>query len=174
MKKKGIAVLIAALTALGAVVVPGGSSAQVQVNIGIRVPLPPLPRFVFPAPPVVVVIPQTYMYVVPDVEVDIVFYRGYWYRPHADRWYRATSYNGPWLLLSVERVPSTFVTLTPGFRSVEPEHERIPYTKVRKNWKQWEKTRYWDSSQNRRGGAGRREEPQSDGQERGKAKGRNK
>jgi hypothetical protein len=153
---------MAALVAAAAVGAPGISSAQVQVNVGIRVPLPPLPRFVFKAPPPVVVIPDTYLYVVPDVDVDIVFYHGYWYRPHAERWYRATSYNGPWRLLSVGQVPAPFQTLAPGFRSVKPEHERIPYQKVRKNWKQWEKTRYWDANE-RHGDQGRHEERRGPG-----------
>ena len=114
------------------------------MNIKVKVPLPPLPRLVFPAPPTVVVIPSTYVYVVPDVEVDIVFYRGYWYRPHGDRWYRASSYNGPWSLLAVAKVPGAFKKLPPGFRSVKPMHQGVPYLQVRKNWKQWEKERYWD------------------------------
>lgn len=174
MKKSGIALLIAALTAAGAVAAPGVSSAQVQVNIGVKVPLPPLPRFVFPAPPAVVVIPETYVYVVPDAEVDIVFYRGAWYRPHGERWYRAASYNGPWKLLAAGKVPKTFKKLPPGFRSVKPEHERIPYQKVRKSWKQWEKERHWDARQNRRVEDERREDPREDGPGRGKGKGNDK
>jgi len=172
MKTKGFVLLIAALAGLGALAAPGVCSAQVQVNIKVRVPPPPpLPRFVFPAPPTVVVIPETYMYVVPDAEVDIVFYHGYWYRPHSDRWYRASSYNGPWILLSGGQVPSTFHRLPPGFRSVRPEHERIPYQNVKKNWKKWEKERYWDSSPNQHGDDGR---GQGQGQGQGKGKGHNK
>ena len=38
-----------------------------EVNIGISIPLPPL--IVFSAPPEVVVIPETYVYVVPDSDV---------------------------------------------------------------------------------------------------------
>ncbi len=171
MKKSSSALLIAALAALGAIATPGTSSAQVQVNIGVRVPLPPLPRFVFPAPPAMVVIPQTYLYVVPGAEVDIVFYHGYWYRPHSGRWYRATGYNGPWKLLSVGQVPSSFTALPPEFRSVKPEYEPIPYQNVKKNWKQWEKERRWDSSPNQPGDKGQREEPRDGGQGQGKAKG---
>lgn len=174
MNKSGCVCFVAVLAALGAVASPGVVSAQVQVDIGISVPLPPLPRFVFPAPPVVVVVPETYVYVVPDVEVDIVFYEGYWYRPHSDRWYRASDYNGPWNLLSVGQVPNTFKALPPGFRRVKPEHARIPYQNVKKNWKKWKKERYWDSKQNRSGGGGQHEERRDEGQERGKGKGHDK
>lgn len=174
MKRSDLVVLIAALIGLGVVPVPRKAAAQVQVNIGIRVPLPPLPRFVFPAPPPVVVIPETYMYVVPDAEVDIVFYQGSWYRPHSDRWYRAASYNGPWRLLTAGQVPGTFRRLPPGFRNVKPEHERIPYQNVKKNWKKWEKERRWDSRQNRRGDQSRHEERRDDRPGRGKGKGHEK
>jgi hypothetical protein len=174
MKKTGFVFLLAAVAAVGAVALPGVASAQVQVDIGISVPLPPLPRFVFPAPPEVVVIPETYMYVVPEVEVDIVFYQGYWYRPHSDRWYRASSYNGPWNLLTVEHVPNAFKTLPPGFRKVKPEHARIPYHNVEQNWKKWEPERHWDSSPKQSGGGGQHEEPGDKGQGHGKGKGHDK
>ena len=43
-----------------------------EVSIGINIPLPPL--IVFSSPPEVVVIPETYVYVVPDSDEDIFFY----------------------------------------------------------------------------------------------------
>ena len=159
----------------GAIAAPGVSSAQVQVNVDVRVPLPPLPRFVFPAPPTVVVVTETYMYVVPDVEVDIVYYHGYWYRPHSDRWYRASSYNGPWRLLGVGQVPGPFMRLPPGFRTVRPEYERIPYQQMKQNWKKWENERYWDSQRNQGGGEKHHGQPQGhEDQGKGKAKGHDK
>ena len=177
MNKSGVMFLVALLAVAGAVVSPGVASAQVHVDIGINVPvppLPPLPRFVFPAPPVVVVVPETYMYVVPEIEVDIVFYQGYWYRPHSDRWYRASSYNGPWDLLSAGQVPGSFKTLPPGFRSVKPEHPRIPYQNVEVNWKKWEQERHWDSSSSHSGGEGQHEESHDKGQGHGKGKSKDK
>jgi len=52
------------------------------------------PVFVFPAPPEVVVIPQTYVYYDPDVDFDIFFCGGHWYRPQGGYWYGSASYNG--------------------------------------------------------------------------------
>ena len=120
-----------------------------------------------------VVIPDTYIYVVPKAEVDIVFYHGYWYRPHGGRWYRASSYNGPWGLLAVAQVPRTFQKLPPQFRNVQPMHESVPYQQVKKNWKQWEKERYWDSSQAKPDG-GKSEGQGDNGQGHGKGKGHDK
>ena len=70
---------------------PGTSTAGVNVNISI-----PLPGLVIPAPPALFVIPGTYVYYPPDVNVDIFFYHGYWYRPYRGGWYIANGYNGPW------------------------------------------------------------------------------
>ena len=90
---------------------PVESSAGVNVNIGINVPLPP--PFRFHAPPPMAVIPGTYIYTVPDIDVEILFYQGYWYRPYEGRWYRSKSYNGPWAFLDSGRVPHTLFDLSP-------------------------------------------------------------
>lgn len=74
MKKSGFALLIITMVFVVSALLPQYSFAEVNVSIGINVPLP---VFVFSAPPVVVFIPGTYVYVVPDVDIDIVFYQGY-------------------------------------------------------------------------------------------------
>jgi len=114
--------------------------ADVNVNVGINIP-PPL---VISAPPPVVVIPRTYVYFPPEVEVDIFFYHDYWYRPHQARWYRSESYKGPWVHIVTEKVPPVLLRLPPDFRHVPPGHQPIPYGQVKKNWRTWEKERYWD------------------------------
>ena len=116
------------------------SFAGVHVNIGINLPL-----FSFPAPPPMVVVPGTYAYYVPDVDVDIFFYHGYWYRPYEGRWFRARGYNGPWAHVEERRIPPVIVGLPPDYRHhARPEHEHIPYGQFKKNWKRWEKEKYWD------------------------------
>jgi hypothetical protein len=58
------------------------SGAGVNVNIGVN-----LPAIRFAAPPDVVVIPGTsYVYMVPDIDVDVLFFQGYWWRPYEGRW----------------------------------------------------------------------------------------
>ncbi|MGA2527359.1 MAG: hypothetical protein ABSF79_12220, partial [Smithellaceae bacterium] len=54
------------------------------------------PPIVFAAPPELVVIPETNVYAVPDVDVDIFFYSGWWWRPWEGRWYRSRNYNSGW------------------------------------------------------------------------------
>ncbi len=114
--------------------------AEVNVNINIGSP----PAYVISAPPEVVVIPGTYVYVVPDIEVDIIFYQGYWYRPHKGYWYMSRSYNGPWVNIVRKRVPVVILNLPPDYRHIQPGHTRIPYGQLKKKWKDWEKERYRD------------------------------
>jgi hypothetical protein len=70
-------ITLIALLVLGAMLMigmnyPQEATAGVNINIGINVPPPP-PMFV---------IPRTYVYFPPNVDVDIFFYHGYWYRPY--------------------------------------------------------------------------------------------
>ena len=114
-----------------------GAVAGVRINIGVS--LPPL---VFSAPPPVVVIPGTYVYFCPDVEADIFFYHGYWYRPFGEHWYSSASYNGPWAFIAGP--PTVLLNLPPDYRRVAIEHHRIPYGDLHRNWRFWERGRYWE------------------------------
>jgi hypothetical protein len=125
----------------------GRGTADADVNVGVYAP-PPV--YVAPAPPAVVVIPGTYVYLVPGIEVDILFYHGYWYRPYEGRWYRAGNYNGPWVYLPHSRVPGVLMHLPPDYRSVPPGHRRIPYGQLKKDWKRWERERYWERGARRK------------------------
>ena len=124
----------------------GHSGAEVNVNVGV---FAPPPAYVVPAPPPVVVIPGSYVYFVPEIEVDILFYHGYWWRPYEGRWYRSRSYNGPWGYIRSEGVPNAIRSLPPDYRRVPPGHERIPHEQLKKNWGRWEKERYWDRREDR-------------------------
>ncbi len=105
---------------------------------------PPPPAYAPPAPPEVYPIPGSYVYFVPGIDVDIFFYRGYWWRPFGGRWYRAGAYNGPWYYMAGPRVPQVLVTLPPGYRRVPPGYHRIPYGELHRNWDRWERERHWD------------------------------
>jgi len=116
--------------------------AEVNIKVGINVPPPP--PLVIPAPPSMYVIPRTYVYFAPEVEMDVFFYHGYWYRPHQGHWYRSENYNEHWVYISPKKVPTVLLDLPPNFRHVPPGHRHIPYGHLKKNWSTWEKEKYWE------------------------------
>ena len=123
------------------------SEAGVNVNIGVN-----LPAYRFAAPPEVVVIPGTYVYMVPGIDVDVLFFQGYWWRPYEGHWYRSRDYKGSWRYVEPRRIPHGLRALPQDYRHrLSPEYERIPHRDVQRNWKKWEREKYWD----RRGEQGR-------------------
>jgi hypothetical protein len=123
------------------------TEAGVNVNVGIN-----LPAIRFAGPPDVVVIPGTYVYMVPDSDADVMFYQGYWWRPYEGHWYRSRNYNGRWRYIEPRRIPSGLRALPQDYRHrLSPGYERIHHGDVQKNWKKWEKAKYWDrrGNQNR-------------------------
>ncbi len=115
--------------------------SMARVNVDVNIGLPPV--FAFSEPPELVVIPNTYVYYPPGVDVDIVFYSGYWYRPYNGYWFRGSGYNGPWHRIGRDRVPRYILNLPPDYRSTYRGNPLIPYRHVHDNWRHWEKDRYW-------------------------------
>jgi hypothetical protein len=131
-------------------VYPVTTLAEVNVSVGISVPLPPL--IVFEAPPTVVVLPETNsVYVVPYIEADLFFWNGWWWRPWQGRWYRSHYYNRGWGYYN--RVPSFYYDVEPNWRVHYRDHnwnghrwqyEQIPHQRLQQNWKGWQSNRYWE------------------------------
>ncbi|MHB1024081.1 MAG: hypothetical protein ACYC24_00045 [Desulfobacteria bacterium] len=123
-----------------------------EVNVGVSISLPPL--IVFASPPEMVVIPETYVYVVPDSREDIFFYDGWWWRPWEGRWYRSRHYDSGWGYY--QRVPSFYRSVPSGWRNDYREHrwggqpwnyQRIPHQQVQRNWSTWKKDKHWEKQQ---------------------------
>ena len=139
MNRRNSVFLIMGIVLMALIVFSAQSDARVDVSIGIN-----LPAYTFAAPPPLVVIPGTYAYFVPGIELDVLFYRGYWYRPYEGLWYRARAYNGPWAYIAPARVPRGILELPPGYRHVPPGQRYLPYKEYNKNWRRWERERYWE------------------------------
>lgn len=121
----------------------GSSLADININIGIGsspAPTATAPKVLIASPPVVILLPGTSIYFVPDIAEDVVFFGGYWYLRSDGRWFRGNDYNGPWVFIS--RPAAELVELSPGFRHAPPGHERIPYGQLKKNWKRWDEERH--------------------------------
>ena len=127
------------------------SEAGVNVNIGVN-----LPPYSFAAPPEVVVIPGTYVYMVPGIDVDVLFYQGYWWRPYQGHWYRSRDYKGGYRYREPRSIPRGLRSLPQDYRHrLSPGYERVPHRDVQRNWKKWEKEKYWDKrGQQGHGGQG--------------------
>ncbi len=139
MKKINSAVLLAWIMILGFAIYPSSSQARVDIHVGVS--LPPL---VISAEPEVAVIPGTYVYFVPDVEADLFFYDGYWYRPDEGNWYRSVDYNGPWVSIVYTEVPYSVIHLPSDFRTEVVYAPRIHYGELKGNWRAWERDKHWD------------------------------
>jgi hypothetical protein len=136
MKMRKLMVLaIASLLFLGF-----SGQSMAGIHIGVNIPLPPV--FALPAPPELVVIPGTYVYYDPDVDFNLFFYAGYWYRPYEGYWYRSVSYEGPWVYIGSP--PPVLVNLPPDYWIVTRGYRRIPYGELHRNWRAWQRDRYWE------------------------------
>jgi len=143
--------LLGGLLSASVMVIPVTAMARVSVDINIA--LPPLIQFV--APPEVVAIPETNVYVDPDLDVDIFFYNGWWWRPWQGHWYRSHDYRSGWAYYP--STPTFYNGLPSGWRHAYREHrykgrewnyQRIPHEQLQQNWRDWGKNRYWEKQQN--------------------------
>ena len=71
------------------------ASADVQVSIGINVPVYPQ----------LVVVPGYPVYYAPRLEANYFFYDGMYWVYQDDNWYSSSWYNGPWWFVGPEVVP---------------------------------------------------------------------
>ncbi len=115
------------------------TQGMARIHIGVNIPLPPV--VVFSGPPELVVIPDTDVYYCPDLSADIFFYGGFWYRPYGGYWYRAVGYEGPWIY--IQAPPAVLVSLPPDYRTIVRGERRIPYGELHRNWRVWQRDRYW-------------------------------
>lgn len=133
-----------------AVSVPAAAAADVSVRIGI--PLPP--AIVYAGPIEVIVIPDTYLYdvyVVPDLEVEIFFCRGWWWRLWEGRWYRSRHFDRGWVYYRY--IPDFYYDIHPHWRTFYKDghwhghpwnYQRIPHHQLEHNWRNWNSHRYWE------------------------------
>ena len=132
-----ISVCLLCLGMAGLLLPAEGLSGDVDVHIGIGVPVPP--AVVISAPPAVYPIPGSYAYFAPDVGFQLFFQSGYWYRPYNGYWYRASYYNGPWYHVQPSHVPGVFSHLPRNYYRIPPGQRSIPYGHLKDHWREWER-----------------------------------
>ena len=113
MKKLLLGTMLLALIC----VVPIPTMAAVGISIGISLP----PPIVFAAPPDVIVMPDTNdVYVVPEIDADMFFWNGWWWRLWEGRWYRSQYYDRDWGYY--DSVPGFYFDIDPGWRGYYRDH----------------------------------------------------
>lgn len=144
MKKVFLGIVLLAFS----VVVPVPAAAEVDIRIGISLP----PLFSLSVPPNVIIIPDTdSVYVVPDIDMDVFFWSGWWWMPWEGRWYRSRFYDRGWAYYS--GIPRFYHDVNPDWRRYFRErswyghrwnYERIPHHQLQQNWRSWHNSRYWE------------------------------
>jgi hypothetical protein len=135
--KKCIYGIFVLFVLLGALLLPGGMQgavAQVQVNVNLGPP-----PIVVAEPPAVVLVPRSRVYFVPDPNIDVFNYNGYWWSPRGEQWYRSRAYNGPWGVVKQRYVPASVRRVPRDYRVVYEKEKHIPYGQWKKQWKNQDK-----------------------------------
>jgi hypothetical protein len=131
------------------IIAPVQAMAGVNVNIGVSLP----PPIVFHAPPDVVVLPDSQdVYVVPDLDIDLFFWNGWWWRLWSGQWYWSHYYDRGWTYYGY--VPSFYSHVDPYWRGYYKNHnwygyrwdyERIPHQQLQRSWSTWHSNSYWEN-----------------------------
>lgn len=115
----GVALAIAGFSSIAA------TAGQVNVGVHIGVPAPPPPpAIVLPAPPRVVVVPNSPVSYAPSVDFNLFVYGGRYYTFHDGSWFYASRHSGPWTFIATERVPRPVIGVPVTYYKVPPGHAK--------------------------------------------------
>lgn len=131
---KGFRYLLAGAAIAAAIGFSGPARAEVSVSINLGPP-----PIVVAEPPALVMIPHSQVHYVPDPQIDVFFYGGYWWSPRGERWYRARAYNGPWGVIERGRVPRSVVYMPRDYRTRYERERHIPYGQWKKDHSRWDR-----------------------------------
>src|SRR4030042_790469 len=120
------------------------------VDVYINRPLPPPIPFI--APPPVVVLPGTDVYAVPDIEEEIFFRAGWWWRHWDNRWYRSRFHDHGWAYYHGH--PSWYRGIPHDWRNHYRnrvwrghswDHRPIPHRDLNRHWRdgRWRNDHGW-------------------------------
>jgi hypothetical protein len=140
--------------------VPAFSEVNVNINVG---PPPVLVQ----GPPELIVVPRTMVYFAPAARADLFFYRGRWWTRHEGRWFRSSSYNGPWVVIGPRYVPVEIVRMPREYRTVYVREQRVPYGQLKKHWEHREYERRTRGGEWREGKEEKRERKEERKENRG-------
>lgn len=91
-----------------------------QVNVGVNIGVPAPPPIVLPAPPRVVIVPNSPVSYAPSVDYNLFVYGGTYYSFHQGSWFYASRHSGPWTFIPTERVPRPVIGVPVTYYKVPP------------------------------------------------------
>lgn len=119
-----------AALALGmAFISPAAASADVEVGIRIGAPAPrpalppPPPPMPIPSPRIVKV-PGSAVYYVPGASFNLFVFGDHYYSFHEGVWFHASTHNGPWTVIALQRVPAPVVAVPVKYYRIPPGHAK--------------------------------------------------
>jgi hypothetical protein len=140
--------LFAAMFLASVMIVSLPAMAQVNIDVGPLatseyLEVPPVTSEYIEAPDVIPLPETDNVYVVPDLDIDVFFWNGWWWRPWQGGWYRSRYYSRGWGHYG--GIPTFYYDVDPGWRGYyrdrnwygNPWHyERIHYRYLHQNWQQ--------------------------------------
>ena len=114
MKKSLLGISLLAM----AIVAP--VTAMAGVRVGVNIGIPPVVIGIGSPPPLVEIPDSAGVYVAPDVNIDLFFWNGWWWRPYEGRWYRSHYYDRGWAYYN--RAPRFYHRVDPGWRGYYRAH----------------------------------------------------
>ena len=123
MPRRYLRIILFGLIALALSVTPS-VAGDVRVGVNIGVPAPPPPPILLPAPPRVVIVPNSPVYYAPGVDFNLFVYGGRYYTLHNGSWFYARSHGGPWVFIAPDRVPRPVFAVPAPYYKVPPGHAK--------------------------------------------------
>lgn len=126
-------------------------------------------EFHFTTRPRMVVIPRTRVYYIQDYDVDVYRFGRFYYAYDRGRWWRATSYRGPWYYIRGREVPRQIYVVPADYRrNWHGDYNQWRHRDYDENWEQ-----YWghgNRGQDMNRGRDRGENPADQGNQKDKGK----
>ncbi|TMQ62436.1 MAG: hypothetical protein E6K77_07410 [Candidatus Eisenbacteria bacterium] len=125
--------IVCSAMAVSVTAAASNAGADTSVSINMRVGDPYRgPSLEFRHEPDVVLVPDSRVYYVRDYDYDIYRYGSYWYFTYDGGWYRARRYNGRYVYVGYESVPSRLWALQGGAQGQGKRARAWPRARARK------------------------------------------
>src|SRR5499425_1564763 len=122
MEKRSLRMIVLAAFAITSAPMTKAVAGDVNVGVHIGIPVPPPPKIILPAPPAVVVVPNTTVSYAPGVDFNLFVYGGRYYTFHDGSWFYAARHSGPWVFVPTERVPRPVIGVPMKYYKVPLGH----------------------------------------------------